>query len=159
REPLSYGYSLGLRRPRRPPTGSSACCDRKERRMNRRTRRVFRTVFGTTRTCDETRAIVALVLFSICVFCVLGAVYSRVHEEDRDALTAHARIASTTQAAIERFWAIFHGNDYDAIPDVQAQLEAALRHDPNHATLYALLGATHFWHIGEFTRDPQPDPH
>jgi hypothetical protein len=126
--------------------------------MNRRTLSVFRTVFGTTRTCGETRAIVSLAFFSVCVFCVLGAMNSRVHEEGQSAPAAHARTAGTTQAAIERFWAIFHGNDYDAIPDVQAQLAEALRHDPNQATLYALLGATHFWHIGEFTRDPQPNP-
>jgi hypothetical protein len=62
-------------------------------------------------------------------------------------------------AAIEKFWAVYHGNDYRAIPMVQAQLEAALRHDPDNPTLLALLGATHFWHFGEAARDPSPhDP-
>jgi hypothetical protein len=60
-------------------------------------------------------------------------------------------------AAIERFWAIYHGNDYAAIPQVQIQLQEAIQHDPENPTLYALLGATHFWHFGEYTRDPNLD--
>ncbi len=54
-----------------------------------------------------------------------------------------------TQAAIDRFWQVYHGNDYNGIPQVEAQLEQALAQDPNNATLHALLGASHFWHIGE----------
>src|SRR5262249_57043744 len=50
-----------------------------------------------------------------------------------------------------------HANDYAAITDVQADLQAALNREPDNATLYALLGATHFWHIGEYARDPRPD--
>jgi len=57
-------------------------------------------------------------------------------------------------AAIERFWAVYHGNDYAAIPSVQLQLQAAVRRDPDNPALYALLGASHFWHFGEFARDP-----
>ena len=52
---------------------------------------------------------------------------------------------------------MYHGNDYGAIPEVQAELQGALNRDPANATLYALLGATHFWHIGEYTRDPKPE--
>jgi hypothetical protein len=59
-------------------------------------------------------------------------------------------------AAIERFWTVYHGNDYASIPEVQTQLQAALQSDPDNATLYALLGATHFWHVGEASRDPNP---
>jgi hypothetical protein len=58
-----------------------------------------------------------------------------------------------SSTAIERFWTIYHGNDYDAIPEVQMQLETAIESDPNNPTLYALLGATHFWHVGEASRD------
>lgn len=65
------------------------------------------------------------------------------HEFDRD----------TSKAAIERFWRIYHGNEYSAIPQVQAQLQSAIQRDPNNSTLYALLGATYFWHYGEYTRD------
>jgi hypothetical protein len=64
-----------------------------------------------------------------------------------------------SQGAIRRFWAVYHGNDYNAIPQAQAELQRAIRNDPNNPTLYALLGATHFWHIGEAARDPnQRDP-
>ena len=65
----------------------------------------------------------------------------------------------TSKAAIRHFWAIYHGNDYDRIPQVQAELEQAIENDPQNSTLYALLGATHFWHIGEAARDANPrDP-
>ena len=61
-------------------------------------------------------------------------------------------------AAIQRFWAVFHGNNYAAIPELQKDLEAALEWDPENVTLTALLGATHFWHVGEYRRDPLPNP-
>jgi|GEM_PF-1712513 len=63
-----------------------------------------------------------------------------------------------SSAAIEQFWKVYHGNQYAQIPQVQQQLQNALDHDPDNSTLYALLGATHFWHIGEYTRDPNPNP-
>jgi hypothetical protein len=65
----------------------------------------------------------------------------------------------TATTAIERFWAVYHGNNYDAIPQVQEQLQEAIEDNPQNPTLYALLGATHFWHIGEAARDTTPhDP-
>lgn len=64
-----------------------------------------------------------------------------------------------SQAAIERFWQVYHGNDYPQIPQVEEQLQQSIQLDPRNPTLHALLGAAHFWHIGEFTRDPdQRDP-
>jgi len=63
----------------------------------------------------------------------------------------------SSDAAIEHFWTIFHGNAYAAIPTVQAQLQEAIERDPTNVTLQALLGATHFWHAGEYTRDPNPN--
>jgi len=57
-------------------------------------------------------------------------------------------------AAIKQFWKIYHGNQYDQIPQVQQQLQNAIDRDPENSTLYALLDATHFWHYGEYTRDP-----
>jgi hypothetical protein len=62
-----------------------------------------------------------------------------------------------SDTAIERFWSVYRGNDYGAISGVQAELQGALNRDPDNAMLYALLGATHFWHIGEYTRDPKPE--
>jgi hypothetical protein len=64
-----------------------------------------------------------------------------------------------SRAAIEKFWAIYHGNDYAAIPKAQDELQKAIQSDPNNPTLYALLGATHFWHVGELTRDPNWKAH
>src|SRR5579862_7183202 len=64
---------------------------------------------------------------------------------------------SESEAAIKRFWSVYHGNDYAAIPQVQAQLQSAIERDPGNPTLYALLGATHFWHIGDGARDPIPN--
>jgi hypothetical protein len=65
----------------------------------------------------------------------------------------------TSRVAIEHFWAVYHGNDYNAIPGVQAELQQAIQNDQDNPTLYALLGAAHFWHIGEAARDPNPhDP-
>jgi hypothetical protein len=78
------------------------------------------------------------------------------HSSGQSAQTRPAH-RTATDAATERFWAIFHGNDYAAIPGVQAQLQAALQQDPENPTLYGLLGATHFWHVGEYMRDPKPD--
>jgi hypothetical protein len=64
-----------------------------------------------------------------------------------------------TSAAIDHFWAIYHGNDYDAIPKVQEELAGAMQRDPENPMLFALLGATHFWHVGEAARDENPhDP-
>jgi hypothetical protein len=69
--------------------------------------------------------------------------------------TAHR----TSKAAIEHFWAVYHGNDYDAIPQLERELQNAIQHDLGNPTLYALLGATHFWHFGEAARDTVPqDP-
>ena len=65
----------------------------------------------------------------------------------------------STQAAIDRFWQVYHGNDYSQIPQVEEQLQQAVHLDPRNPTLHALLGAAHFWHIGELARDPnQHDP-
>jgi hypothetical protein len=64
-----------------------------------------------------------------------------------------------SRAAIEKFWTIYHGNDYAAIPEAQEELQKAIQSDPINPTLYALLGATHFWHVGELTRDPNWKAH
>jgi hypothetical protein len=65
--------------------------------------------------------------------------------------------AAVSKAAIKRFWDIYHGNDYDSIPEIQSLLTRAICVNPENPTLYALLGATHFWHFGEYLRDPKPD--
>lgn len=79
-----------------------------------------------------------------------GTVHVSAHQDSQD-------WGDMSAAAIARFWSVYHGNDYDGIPQVQEQLQAAIQSDPNNPTLYALLGATHFWHIGEAKRDPIPN--
>jgi hypothetical protein len=64
---------------------------------------------------------------------------------------------SRSAAAIDHFWTVYHGNDYASIPDVQVELQSAIAGDRDNPTLYALLGATHFWHISEYTRASNPD--
>ena len=110
-------------------------------------------VFRTTATWLMRRPIFPAALLGILIFWFFGVTLS----SGQPAETAVARSRGASTAAIERFWAIYHGNEYSGIPEVQAELQAALERDPNNATLYALLGATHFWHIGEYTRDPKPD--
>jgi len=64
---------------------------------------------------------------------------------------------SASRAASDLFWSTYHDNGYAQIGDVQAALEKATQVDPNNAELYAYLAATHFWHVGEYRRDPNPD--
>jgi len=91
--------------------------------------------------------------FGAAIFWFFGAVLSPGQSAEA------VRSAPGSIAAIEHFWTAYHGNDYTAIPQLQAELRVALVGDSNNPALYALLGATYFWHIGEYTRDPKPDPH
>jgi hypothetical protein len=100
----------------------------------------------------RTQPIIPAALLGVAVFWLFGPARS-AGQSAEPLLTRR----SSSDAAIERFWSVYHGNDYGAISEVQAELQAALNRDPENATLYALLGATHFWHIGEYTRDPKPD--
>ena len=90
----------------------------------------------------------------VALVALLCVTYSFANDEGSSA-AADPATASFSAVAIEHFWKVYHGNDYDGIPEVQTQLRAALRRDPENPTLYALLGATHFWHIGEAGRDRQ----
>jgi hypothetical protein len=93
----------------------------------------------------------AILLFSALVMLVAGFGWNPADEDDP--------AGETSRAAIDHFWAVYHGNDYNAIAQVQTQLQRAIQNDPDNPTLYALLGAAHFWHIGEAARDPDPrDP-
>jgi hypothetical protein len=87
---------------------------------------------------------------------LLGLLVAGRGRADEQKVSWHADHHLTT-AAINEFWAIYHGNDYSQIPRVQDQLQKALQHDPDNPTLYVFLGATHFWHAGEIQRDPHPD--
>src|SRR5713226_4105625 len=65
---------------------------------------------------------------------------------------------TAARAAVDAFWRTYHNNDYAHIAEVQAALQAAIDLNPNNAELHALLGATHWWHVGEASRDLHPDP-
>lgn len=113
----------------------------------------LRSIFDTVRTRIKARPFVATVLVGIGLLSLAGFSGQSTYEDPPGASSG------MTSAAIDRFWRVYHGNDYDAIPRVQRQLEAAIQNDANNPTLHALLGATHFWHIGEQARDPIPhDP-
>jgi hypothetical protein len=95
----------------------------------------------------RTKSIITTVLSALALIVLAGFTSGSAgddHETER---------GGASKAAIERFWSVYHGNQYSAIPQVQAQLQSALQHDPDNSTLYALLGATYFWHYGEYTRD------
>jgi hypothetical protein len=103
-------------------------------------------------TAIGTRPVIPAALCGVAIFWLFGPALS-----SGQSAQAVRSYRGSSNAAIERFWTIYHGNDYGAIPTVQAELQAALNRDPDNAALYALLGATHFWHVGEYTRDAKPD--
>jgi len=109
----------------------------------------FRGVFPNARL--KARPVIFALLAAVAILAIAGFSNNQGGDDQPDA--RHDR----SRDAIERFWTVYHGNDYAAIPQVQAQLQEAMGHDPQNPTLYALLGATHFWHFGEYTRDPNPD--
>jgi hypothetical protein len=111
----------------------------------------LRKLLDTVRTRVEGRPLVATMLVGFSLVSMAGLASQSTYEDPQ------GESKGTTSAAIHRFWAVFHGNDYDAIPWVQQQLQAAIQNDANNPTLRALLGATHFWHIGEAARDPLPN--
>jgi len=113
------------------------------------------------RFCDalgsmaQTRALILGTTLLVCLICVAGLEAGSRAESGTDTASNHA--SGAANAAINRFWTAYHGNDYGAISQVEGELARAIRLNPKNATLYALLGAAHFWHYGEYTRDPQPN--
>lgn len=109
------------------------------------------------RALVKTGPIVSAALVAVVLLNFMGVGESFSKDRKDIASVQDESSPSVSDAAIERFWAIYHGNDYDAIPRAQSELEKAIQLDTNNPTLYALLGATHFWHVGEWMRDPKPD--
>lgn len=110
----------------------------------------MRGIFQIVSVWLKSKPVVLVVLSGISLLALAGFADEQVSEDRR---------AEASKEAIQRFWAVYHGNDYGAIPEAQAALQRAIRRDPDNPTLYALLGATHFWHIGEAARDTIPhDP-
>jgi len=102
----------------------------------------------------KSKLFVAAALMAAALFCFIGVGHSSGNNGGVPVPAQDDQSTGVSRAAIEKFWTIYHGNDYDAIPEVQKDLETAIKSDPDNPTLYALLGATHFWHVGEATRDP-----
>ena len=109
-------------------------------------------VFVKSSAFLKVKHVVAAALMAAALFCFIGAGHSFGSNAGR-APDQDERNTGISRAAIDKFWTIYHGNNYDAIPEVQKELETAIQSDPSNPTLYALLGATHFWHVGEATRD------
>jgi hypothetical protein len=109
---------------------------------------------GKATTFVKVQHIVAARVVSAALFILIGVGHTSGANGGQSAPAQADQSNNISRAAIERFWTVYHGNDYDAIPEVQKELEMAIQTDPNNPTLYALLGATHFWHIGEPSRDP-----
>jgi hypothetical protein len=104
----------------------------------------------------KAKNVLAVALTAAALLCFIGVASSVGNSGGRPVSAQDDQSTGVSRRAIERFWTVYHGNDYDAIPEVQKELETAIQSDPNNPTLYALLGATHFWHVGEFTRDKNP---
>jgi hypothetical protein len=111
--------------------------------------------FNTARAFLKARPAISVVLAAAILLCAIGITYSFGRDDDPSGSPQAS--PNSTVAAIRNFWSIYHGNNYAAIPQAQNQLQRAIQFDPNNPTLYALLGATHFWHVGESSRDPKPD--
>ena len=120
--------------------------------MDRRKHSAASTVLEAIGKSMRTRQAISAALVGLAIFWFFDAVPGSGQSTE-----LRPGAGSSAASAIERFWAIFHRNDYSAIPAVEAELQAALARDPENATLMALLGATHFWHAGEYMRDPSPD--
>lgn len=104
-------------------------------------------------------AFVAATLIAAALLCFIGVGHSSGNGDERPVPAQDDHSTGISRAAIEKFWTIYHGNAYAAIPEAQEELQKAIQSDPNNPTLYALLGATHFWHVGELTRDPNWKAH
>ena len=110
--------------------------------------------FGKASIFVKAQHIVAAIVVVAAVFILIGVGHTSGASGKQPTPAQADQSNGVSRAAIERFWTIYHGNDYEAIPEVQKELETAIQSDPNNPTLYALLGATHFWHVGEASRDP-----
>jgi hypothetical protein len=95
-------------------------------------------------------ALVAATLIAAALLCFIGVEQSSGNGGERAVPAQDDHSTGISRAAIEKFWTIYHGNDYTAIAEAQEELQKAIQSDPNNPTLYAL----HFWHVGELTRDP-----
>src|SRR5215472_15839377 len=110
--------------------------------------------FGKASIFVKAQHIVAAIVVVAAVFILIGVGHTSGASGKQPTPAQADQSNGVSHAAIEGFWTIYHGNDYEAIPELQKELETAIQSDPDNPTLYTLLGATHFWHVGEASRDP-----
>lgn len=60
--------------------------------------------------------------------------------------------------AVAAFWAAFLAEDYDALPQIIADLDAAAAGQPDDPEVVLIAAHAHLWRLGEFQRDPDQDP-
>src|SRR5258708_13114238 len=118
-----------------------------------------RSFFQGSSSFSARPALVAATLIAAALFCFIGVGQSSGSGGERAVPAQDDHGTGISRAAIEKFWTIYHGNDYAAIPEAQDELQKAIQSDPNNPTLYALLGPTHFCHVPEFTRNPNYNTH
>src|SRR4030088_1886890 len=94
-----------------PPKGDSA--------MNKMRFPGLSRVLPTSNVWIRTKEIVTAVLSAIALIALAGFASGSADED-------HEMDRGASKAAIERFWSVYHGNEYSAIPQVQAQLQNAL---------------------------------
>ena len=111
---------------------------------------------GQGSTSVKTKHVVAIVV-AATLFTLVEVGHTSGASDGQPVPVQNNQGNGVSSTAIERFWTIYHGNAYDAIPEVQMELQTAIESDPYNPTLYALLGATHFWHVGEASRDPNAE--
>jgi hypothetical protein len=91
-------------------------------------------VFAKSPAFLKAKPVVVVALMVGALFCFMevghssGSNTGRVPDQDD-------RSTDISRTAIERFWAIYHGNNFDAIPEVQKELKTAIQSDPNNPTL------------------------
>lgn len=107
----------------------------------------------------ETKHVVAVALMAAALLSLISVGHTSATNSRQRVSDDGDQSNGVSRAAIEQFWTTYHGNNYDGIADVQKELQTAIQSDPNNPTLYALLGATHFWHVGEMSRDPDALSH
>ena len=98
-------------------------------------------VFGAAEAFLKARPVISAALLSIVLCCFVGLRYSSGSDEGQAGVALDVRNTTIGDAAIENFWAVYHGNDYDDIPEVEDQLERALRLDPNNSHAVRATGA------------------
>ena len=99
----------------------------------------FRDALGSM---AQPRTLILGTTLLVCLICVAGLEAGSRAESGTEMAGNGASAAAN--AAINRFWTVYHGNDYGAISQVEGELAHTIRLNPKNATLYALLGTAHF---------------